>query len=90
MIFSSKKKHEYFYNLGIRYVLLHICHCLLCTIAPMYLLQTWAFIPTAAVMFLIAVFFYRKTGRIYLSSLVLAALDTWIMVVGTVMDPYVL
>jgi hypothetical protein len=52
--------------------------------APMMLLQTWAFIPTAAVMLLIAVFFYRKTGRVYLSALVMAALGTWIMVTGTI------
>ncbi len=58
--------------------------------APMYLLQTWSFIPIAAVMFLIAVYYYRKTGRIYLGILLLAALGTWMMMVGTVMDPFVL
>jgi hypothetical protein len=52
--------------------------------APMMLLQTWAFIPTAAVMFLIAVFFYRKTGKIWLAAFIMATLGTWIMVTGTI------
>lgn len=58
--------------------------------APMYLLQTWAFIPIAAVMFLIAIYYFRKTGRIWLGAIVLAMMGTWLMVTGTVMDPYVL
>lgn len=58
--------------------------------APMYLLQTWAFIPIAVVMFLIAIFYFRKTGKIWLGSILLAVLGTWLMVTGTVIDPYVL
>ena len=52
--------------------------------APMNLLQTWAFIPTAAVMLFMAVFFYRKTGKVYLAAIILAALGTWLMVTGTI------
>lgn len=58
--------------------------------APMYLLQTWAFIPIGMVMFLIAIYYFRKTGRIYLGAIILAAIGTWLLVTGTVQDPFVL
>lgn len=58
--------------------------------APMYLLQTWALIPTGAVMYWIAVKYYRETGRIWLGALMLAIMTTWIFTTGTIIQPYVL
>ncbi len=53
--------------------------------APMNLLQLWQFIPFASLLFLIAVVYFRKTGRVYLGSIMLAVIGTWSLVVGTVM-----
>jgi len=58
--------------------------------APMYLLQTWGFLPIAAVLYFIALQYYRKTGRIWLGSIIMAVVFTWLIVTGTVIDPTVL
>jgi hypothetical protein len=58
--------------------------------APMNLLQTWGMIPVGAAMYWIAVKYFRQTGRIWLGAIILATLTTWIMVTGTVIDPFVL
>jgi uncharacterized protein len=52
--------------------------------APMMLLQTWASIPITAVFLLIAIVFFRKTGKIYLGSILIPILVTWLLVTGTV------
>ncbi|MBN2156697.1 MAG: hypothetical protein JW776_11710 [Candidatus Lokiarchaeota archaeon] len=53
--------------------------------APMNLLQLWSFIPYAAGFYLVAIFFFRKTGKIWLGTLMCSAITTWMMVTGYIM-----
>lgn len=53
--------------------------------APMNLLQLWSFIPYAAGFYLVAIFFFRKTGKIWLGTLMCSAITTWMLVTGYIM-----
>jgi len=52
--------------------------------APMNLLQTWIAVPLYSVFYLIAIIYYRKTGRIWLATILISALNTWILVTSTI------
>jgi pimeloyl-ACP methyl ester carboxylesterase len=54
-------------------------------VAPMDVLQLWSFIPFAAGFYLIAIIFFRKTGKIWLSSLLIPSITTWMMVTSYIM-----
>ena len=53
--------------------------------APMNLLQLWSFIPYAAGFYLVAIFFFRKTGKIWLGTFMCSAITTWMLVTGYIM-----
>jgi len=55
------------------------------SIAPMNVLQLWSFVPYAAGFYLVAIFFFRKTGKIWLGTLICSAITTWMMVTGYIM-----
>jgi hypothetical protein len=55
--------------------------------APMMVLQLWSFYPFAAGYFLILIIFYRKTGKIWLGSIVVAVIATWMFVGSYLMYP---
>lgn len=53
-------------------------------ISPLMPIQLMSFIPFAAVLIFIMVFFYRHTGRIYLGAIIVAVLAVWFEMVGLV------
>jgi hypothetical protein len=53
--------------------------------APMDLLQTWSFIPYAMGFYLVAVILFRRTGKIWLGTLMCSAITTWMLVTGYIM-----
>lgn len=54
-------------------------------ISPLMPIQLMSFIPFAAMLIFIMVFFYRHTGRIYLGAIIVAVLAVWFQMVGLVM-----
>jgi len=52
--------------------------------APMMPIQLMSFIPMGMISMFILVYFFRKTGKIYLGSLIGALITTWFLAVGTV------
>ena len=54
-------------------------------IAPMMVLQLWSFYPIAAGYFLILIIFFRKTGRIWLGSISVSVIATWMMAASYIM-----
>ncbi|QEE15762.2 hypothetical protein DSAG12_01589 [Promethearchaeum syntrophicum] len=52
--------------------------------APMMTYQLWSFYPFAALLILFAIILYRKTGKIYLGSILSAVLSTWFMVTSQI------
>ncbi|MBN2156661.1 MAG: alpha/beta fold hydrolase [Candidatus Lokiarchaeota archaeon] len=55
------------------------------SIAPMNVLQLWSFYPIAAGYFLILVIFFRKTGKMWLGSIICSSIATWMMVTSYIM-----
>jgi hypothetical protein len=55
------------------------------SVAPMNVLQLWSFVPIAAGYYLVAIIFFRKTGKIWLGSLLISALTAWTMVTSFIM-----
>jgi len=53
--------------------------------APMMIIQLWSFYPFAALLILFAIILYRKTGKIYLGSILCAVLATWFMVTSHIL-----
>jgi hypothetical protein len=56
-------------------------------IAPIMPLQLFAAIPFYALLYFMMIFFYRKTGKIYLGSLFGAIITVWFLSVGSVLGP---
>jgi pimeloyl-ACP methyl ester carboxylesterase len=53
--------------------------------APMNLLQLWSFIPYACGFYLVAIILFRKTGKIWLGTLMCSAITAWMLVTGYIM-----
>ncbi len=53
--------------------------------APMNLLQLWSFIPYAMGFYLVAIILFRKTGKMWLGTLVCSAITAWMLVTGYIM-----
>jgi hypothetical protein len=51
---------------------------------PIMPLQLMSVIPLSALLYFMMIFFYRKTGKIYLGSIFAALITTWFFTVGTV------
>ncbi|MFX1489937.1 MAG: hypothetical protein ACFFBI_12355, partial [Promethearchaeota archaeon] len=56
-------------------------------IAPIMPLQLFGAIPFYALLYFMLIFFYRKTGKIYLGSLFGAIITVWFLTVGSVLGP---
>lgn len=53
--------------------------------APMNLLQLWSFIPYACGFYLVAILLFRRTGKMWLGTLVCSAMTAWMLVTGYIM-----
>ncbi|TXT58935.1 MAG: conserved membrane protein of unknown function [Promethearchaeota archaeon] len=52
--------------------------------APMMPIQLFSFIPLAAVLFFLMIYFYRRTGKIYLGSLMASIIAVWFQMTALV------
>jgi hypothetical protein len=52
---------------------------------PIMPIQLMSMLPLSALIYFIMLFFYRKTGKIYLGSIFGAIITVWFLTVGTVM-----
>lgn len=52
--------------------------------SPMMEIQLMSFIPIAALLFFLSIYFFRKTGKIYLGAFLFTAIAIWIQMTGLV------
>jgi hypothetical protein len=52
---------------------------------PIMPLQLMSMIPLSGLLYFLMIFFFRKTGKIYLGSIFAAIITTWFFTVGTIM-----
>ncbi|MHA1689362.1 MAG: alpha/beta hydrolase [Promethearchaeota archaeon] len=53
-------------------------------ISPMMEIQLMSFIPIAGLLFLLSIYFYRKTGRVFLGAFIFTFIAIWIEMTGLV------